>query len=121
VAEARGLQLLCSGTHPFSDWATQEITAKPRYLRLVEEVQWPAGAWPSSGFTPRRGALAGEAIIIANALSAYIPHSWPLSASSPYWMGQGHRPGLEPVKGLRGAAHGRPAPAVSVLAEFGSS
>jgi carboxylate-amine ligase len=89
VAEARGLQLLCSGTHPFSDWATQEITAHPRYLRLVEEVQWPARRMAIFGIHTHVGVRSPEkAIIIANALSAYIPHFLALSASSPYWMGK---------------------------------
>src|SRR5690349_22656106 len=26
AAEARGLMLMCSGTHPFSDWADQDIS-----------------------------------------------------------------------------------------------
>src|SRR5438105_12233335 len=41
VAERLGLALCCAGTHPFSDWATQDITPNERYHRLVEEVQWP--------------------------------------------------------------------------------
>ncbi|TMF13362.1 MAG: carboxylate--amine ligase, partial [Chloroflexi bacterium] len=37
-----GLLLMCSGTHPFSDPATQVISPDPRYQRLVDEMQWPA-------------------------------------------------------------------------------
>jgi carboxylate-amine ligase len=40
--EPRNLELMCSGTHPFSDPALQEISPDPRYLRLVSEMQWPA-------------------------------------------------------------------------------
>jgi len=89
AAEARGLRLLCSGTHPFSDWATQEITANPRYLRLVDEVQWPARRLAIFGIHTHVGVRSPEkAITIANALSAYLPHFLALSASSPYWMGK---------------------------------
>src|SRR5206468_10210297 len=42
VARSLGLGLLCAGTHPFSDWAVQDITPNERYRRLVDEVQWPA-------------------------------------------------------------------------------
>ena len=46
VDEARGerrdLAFMCSGTHPFSDWAKQQISPNPRYVRLVEEMQWVA-------------------------------------------------------------------------------
>src|SRR3979490_2440764 len=36
-----GLMLMCSGTHPFSDPATQKISPDPRYQRLVDAMQWP--------------------------------------------------------------------------------
>jgi glutamate---cysteine ligase / carboxylate-amine ligase len=87
--EPRGLALMCSGTHPFSDWAKQEISPNPRYFRLVEEMQWLARRLQIFGIHVHVGVRSAEkAISIANALSAYIPHFLALSASSPYWMGQ---------------------------------
>jgi carboxylate-amine ligase len=89
VAEARGLALICSGSHPFSDWAKQQISPNPRYARLVEDMQWPARRLQIFGIHVHVGVRSAEkAIIIANALRAYIPHFLGLSASSPYWMGQ---------------------------------
>jgi carboxylate-amine ligase len=89
VAEARGMSLMCSGTHPFSDWATQTISPNPRYVRLVEEMQWPARRLAIFGIHVHVGVRSAEKVItIANALSAYIPHFLALSASSPYWMGK---------------------------------
>ena len=89
VAEARGMSLLCSGTHPFSDWAAQVITPNVRYARLVEQMQWPARRLAIFGIHVHVGIRSAEkAIVIANALSAYIPHFLALSASSPYWMGK---------------------------------
>ncbi len=89
LAEARGMSLLCSGTHPFSDWDAQTITANPRYARLVEEMQWPARRLAIFGIHVHVGVRSAEkVIIIANALSAYIPHFLALSASSPYWIGK---------------------------------
>jgi gamma-glutamyl:cysteine ligase YbdK (ATP-grasp superfamily) len=32
--------VLCSGTHPMTDWVTQDITADPRYAALLERNQW---------------------------------------------------------------------------------
>jgi carboxylate-amine ligase len=88
-AGPRGLALICSGSHPFSDWATQEITPDPRYARLVEEMQWMARRLQIFGIHVHVGIKSAEkAIAIANALSAYIPHFLALSASSPYWMGR---------------------------------
>ena len=87
--ERRGLALMCSGTHPFSDWAKQDISPNPRYARLVEEMQWLARRLQIFGIHVHVGVQSPEkAIAIANALSAYIPHFLALSASSPYWMGQ---------------------------------
>jgi len=84
----RGLAAMCSGTHPFSDWAEQRISPNPRYARLVEEMQWLARRLQIFGVHVHVGVRSGEkAIAIANAMTAYIPHFLALSASSPYWKG----------------------------------
>ena len=89
VAEGLGLGLLCAGTHPFSDWAVQDITPNERYNRLVEEVQWPARRMAIFGIHTHVGVRSAEkAIAIANALTAYIPHFLALSASSPWFGGR---------------------------------
>jgi carboxylate-amine ligase len=89
VAADLGLALLCAGTHPFSDWAAQDITPNDRYLRLVDEVQWPARRMAIFGIHTHVGIRSAEkAIAIANALTAYIPHFLALSASSPWFEGR---------------------------------
>src|SRR2546421_750977 len=89
VAEELGLALLCAGTHPFSDWAAQDITPNERYLRLVDEVQWPARRMAIFGIHTHVGVRSAEkAIAIANALTGYIPHFLALSASSPWFEGR---------------------------------
>ena len=91
--DREGLKLMCAGTHPFSDPATQQISPDPRYQRLVDEMQWPARQMQIFGIHVHVGVRSGEkAIAMVNALSAYIPHFLALSASSPYWMG--HDTGL---------------------------
>jgi carboxylate-amine ligase len=93
VAEELGLALLCAGTHPFSDWAVQDITPDERYHRLVDEVQWPARRMAIFGVHTHVGVRSAEkAIAITNALCGYIPHFLALSASSPWW--KGHDTGL---------------------------
>ena len=88
VAREAGVRLMCSGTHPFSRWSDQQITPNPRYLRLVNEVQWPARRLQIFGIHVHVGVRSGErAIALMNALCGYIPHLLALSASSPYWMG----------------------------------
>ena len=86
--DRRGLELLCSGTHPFSRWEDQRISPDPRYHQLVDEMQWPARRLQIFGIHVHVGVRSGEkAVAIANALSSYIPHFLAVSASSPFWLG----------------------------------
>lgn len=88
AAERRGLGVMCSGTHPITDWATQEISANPRYSALVEQMQWLARRLQIFGIHVHVGVRSPEKVIpIVNALTAYVPHFLALSASSPYWIG----------------------------------
>lgn len=88
AAGARGLGLMCSGTHPITDWATQEISPNPRYAKLVEDMQWLARRLQIFGVHVHVGVQSPDKVIpIVNALTAYVPHFLALSASSPYWVG----------------------------------
>jgi carboxylate-amine ligase len=88
AAEKRGLGVMCSGTHPITDWATQEISPNPRYAKLVEQMQWLARRLQIFGVHVHIGVRSPAKVIpIVNALSAYVPHFLALSASSPYWIG----------------------------------
>ncbi len=89
----RGLAMMCAGTHPTTDWATQTISPDPRYAKLVEDMQWLARQLQIFGVHVHVGVRAPDKVIpIVNALSAYIPHLLALSASSPFWIG--HDTGL---------------------------
>jgi len=88
VTDGLGLALMCSGTHPFTDWSTQQVSNEPRYRKLVAQMQWLARRLQIFGVHVHVGVRARDkAIPIVNALTAYIPHLLSLSASSPYWMG----------------------------------
>ncbi|HWB65225.1 MAG TPA: glutamate--cysteine ligase [Mycobacteriales bacterium] len=88
AAAARGLGLMCSGTHPTTDWASQQISPNPRYAQLVEDMQWLARRLQIFGVHVHVGVRSPDKVIpIVNALTAYIPHFLALSASSPYWIG----------------------------------
>ena len=89
VTEGRGLALMCSGSHPFSDWHEQVVSPDPRYHTLLEEMQWVAKRLQIFGVHFHVGVRSAEkAIAIANALNAYIPHFLALAASSPFWEGR---------------------------------
>jgi carboxylate-amine ligase len=88
VAERHGLALMCAGTHPITDWQTQQISPKERYLELVEKMQWLARRLQIFGVHVHVGVRSPDKVIpIVNALSQYVPHFLALSASSPYWVG----------------------------------
>jgi len=88
LAAERGLGLMCSGTHPFTDWQTQQISDDDRYRKLIDDMQWLARRMQIFGVHVHVGVRSPDkAIAMVNALSAYIPHFLALSASSPYWVG----------------------------------
>ncbi|ADP84110.1 glutamate--cysteine ligase [Pseudofrankia inefficax] len=89
LAERRGIGLMCSGTHPISEYNTQEISTNDRYFRLVDQMQWLAHRLLIFGVHVHVGVRSQEkAFPIVNALTAYIPHFLALSASSPFWLGR---------------------------------
>ena len=87
-AAEQNVGLMCSGTHPITDWSTQLITDTERYHALIERNQWLARQLQIFGVHVHCGIRAPEkAIPIVNALLQYLPHFLSLSASSPYWIG----------------------------------
>jgi len=89
LAERRGIGLMCSGTHPISEYNTQEISENERYFRLVDQMQWLSRRLLIFGVHVHVGVRSKEkALPIVNALMSYVPHFLALSASSPYWLGR---------------------------------
>jgi YbdK family carboxylate-amine ligase len=87
-AAKRGIGVMCSGSHPITDWTTQKISENKRYEKLVERNQWVARQLQIFGVHVHVGVRdADKAIPIVNALLSYLPHFLALSASSPYWIG----------------------------------
>ena len=88
AASTRGLDVMCSGTHPFSDWSEQDISPIPRYARLIEDHQWLARRLEIFGIHVHVGVRSPDKVMpILNALTSYVPHFLGMSASSPYWLG----------------------------------
>jgi carboxylate-amine ligase len=88
AADKRNLGLMCAGSHPFSDWQSQQISPKERYLQLVERMQWLARRLQIFGVHVHVGVRSPDkAIPIVNALCQYVPHFLALSSSSPFWVG----------------------------------
>jgi carboxylate-amine ligase len=89
VAHEHGLRLGSAGTHPFSLFERQRITARDRYRTLIDQMQYVA----------RRELIFGmhvhvaiddpeKAIQVVNGLLGHLGSLLALSASSPFWRGE---------------------------------
>lgn len=89
VTDALGVELVGSGTHPFSSWRELLVSPEPRYADLVESIQWPARRLAIHGVHFHVGVPSGEhAIAVVRSVAYHLPLLLALSASSPYWSGQ---------------------------------
>ena len=81
--------LLSSGTHPYSHWREQSISADARYERLLERLQWVARRFNIFGIHVHIGMPSGDACIQAmNQLLPIMPVFLAISANSPFWHGE---------------------------------
>jgi glutamate---cysteine ligase / carboxylate-amine ligase len=89
VAHEKSLRVGSAGTHPFSLFERQRITAKDRYRQLVDQLQYVARRELIFGMHVHVGVDGPEkAIQVVNGLLAHIPQLLALSASSPFWRGE---------------------------------
>ncbi len=84
----RQLELVSTGTHPFSHWHEQVVSPKPRYQQLVDDIGWPARRLSIFGTHFHVGVETGpRAIEIVRSLCYFLPAFLALSASSPFRHG----------------------------------
>ena len=89
AARERGTLIASAGTHPFSRYEHQQITDAPRYLALVDSMQWVAERELIFGLHVHVGLESAEqAIAVANGLRTWLPELLALSANSPFWQGR---------------------------------
>jgi len=89
AAAPLGLELLCAGTHPFSNPRTQQVTDKERYAKLVDRTQWWGSQMLIYGVHVHVGLdHVSKAMPVLDGLVNYFPHFQALSASSPFWNGE---------------------------------
>jgi carboxylate-amine ligase len=88
-AEPRGVRVLSAGTHPFARYEHQDVTDKPRYVELMDALQWAVERQLIFGLHVHVGLeTADQAIAVANALRTWLPELLALSANSPFWHGR---------------------------------
>jgi carboxylate-amine ligase len=89
VARARGMRVGSAGTHPFSLFERQRITAKDRYRALVDQMQYIARRELIFGLHVHVAVDDAEkAIQVVNGLITHLAELVALSASSAFWRGE---------------------------------
>jgi carboxylate-amine ligase len=89
VARGKGLRLGSAGTHPFSLFERQRITARDRYRALVDQMQYIARRELIFGMHVHVGVDDPEkAIQVVNGLLVHVASLLALSANSPFWRGE---------------------------------
>ena len=89
LAAHDGLRIASAGTHPFSHWMDQLITADERYAVIVKDLQQIARANLIFGLHVHVGIPdREEGIDIMNQARYFLPHLHALSVNSPFWLGQ---------------------------------
>jgi carboxylate-amine ligase len=89
LAARDGLKIASAGTHPFSHWMDQLITADERYATIVKDMQQVARANLIFGLHVHVGIPDREvAIAVMNQARYFLPHLYALSVNSPFWLGQ---------------------------------
>jgi glutamate---cysteine ligase / carboxylate-amine ligase len=89
VARGKGLRVGSAGTHPFSLFERQRITAKDRYRALIDQMQYIARRELIFGMHVHVAVDDPEkAIKVVNGLLVQLGPLLALSASSPFWRGE---------------------------------
>lgn len=88
VVSEYGAAIIASSTHPFANWAKQETTPDPRYMRIQADYQQVARQLVICGMHVHVGIGDDHLRIdLMNQIRYFLPHLLALSCSSPFWDG----------------------------------
>lgn len=94
LAEENNLRVAAAGTHPFSKWSDQKITAGERYTKHEENMADIARRMLVFGMHVHIGLGDPDLRVdVMNQARYFVPHLLALSTSSPFWHGR--RTGLK--------------------------
>ena len=106
LGRQEGLRVGSAGTHPFSLFERQRITARDRYRALVDQLQYVARRELIFGMHVHVAVDDPEKTIkVLNGLLVHLGDLLALSASSPFWRGE--LTGLESTRQMVFAAFPR--------------
>ena len=88
VAERNGIAFIAASTHPFANWADQQITDKARYRMLADDLQAVVRRLVICGMHVHVGIEDPDMRLdLMNQVTYFLPHLLALSTSSPFWNG----------------------------------
>jgi len=89
LAESEGMRVAAAGTHPFSSWTSQLVTAGERYAQHATNMADVARQMLVFGMHVHVGIEDRELLIdVMNQSRYFLPHLLALSTSSPFWQGR---------------------------------
>jgi carboxylate-amine ligase len=89
LAEEKGLRVAAAGTHPFTSWTTQQVTAGERYTKHEHDLADIARQMLVFGMHVHIAIEDRELMIdVMNQVRYFLPHLLALSTSSPFWHGR---------------------------------
>lgn len=89
LADAQKLRVAAAGTHPFSSWAAQHVTAGERYTKHERDMADIARQMLVFGMHIHVGIEDPDLRIdVMNQARYFLPHLLALSVSSPFWHGR---------------------------------
>ncbi len=89
MAEKKQLRVAAAGTHPFTSWTTQQVTAGERYTKHEQNMADIARQMLVFGMHVHIGMNDRELLVdVMNQSRYFLPHLLALSTSSPFWHGR---------------------------------
>jgi carboxylate-amine ligase len=89
AATKDGSQIAAAGTHPFSDWAKQQVTPRERYQGLIADYQQLMRDLIIFGCHVHIGVSDREiAVQVMNRARLWLSPLLALAAGSPFWQGE---------------------------------
>ena len=89
LAREKGMCVAAAGTHPFSKWSEQKITAGERYTEHEQNMADIARRMLVFGMHVHIGIDDSDVRVdVMNQARYFVPHLLALSTSSPFWHGR---------------------------------
>jgi carboxylate-amine ligase len=89
LAAEKGLRVAAAGTHPFTSWTTQQVSAGERYTKHEHNLADIARQMLVFGMHVHVGIEDRQLMIdVMNQMRYFLPHLLALSTSSPFWQGR---------------------------------